>query len=37
MGRELMHIYPVYTESILRADDVLARQGCEWSLIGKLH
>ena len=35
MGRELMHTYPVYTESLLFADDILARLGCEWSLIGK--
>ena len=37
MGRELMHTYPVYTESLLLADDILARHGCEWSLIGKFH
>ena len=37
MGRELMHTYPVYTESLLRADEILSRHGCEWSLIGKFH
>lgn len=37
MGRELMHTYPVYAESLLRADAILAQYGCEWSLIGKLH
>lgn len=35
MGRELMHTYPVYTESLLLANDVLASHGCEWSLIGE--
>lgn len=37
MGRELMHTYPVYAESLLLADDILASHGCEWSLIGKVH
>lgn len=37
MGRELMHTYPVYAESLLLADDILARYGCEWSMIGKVH
>ena len=37
MGRELMHTYPVYTESLLYADDILARHGCKWSLIGEFH
>ena len=36
MGRELMHTYPAYTESLLYADDILARHGCKWSLIGEL-
>ncbi|KAL8887313.1 MAG: hypothetical protein Q9215_005100 [Flavoplaca cf. flavocitrina] len=36
MGRELMHTYPVYTESLLLANDVLASHGCEWSLIDEL-
>ena len=35
MGLELMHTYPVYTESLLYADDILAKSGCEWSLVGK--
>lgn len=35
MGRELMHTYPVYAESLLFADDILTKYGCGWSLIGK--
>ena len=35
MGRELMHAYPVYAESLLFADDILTKYGCGWSLIGK--
>lgn len=37
MGLELMHTYPVYAESLLRADEILASHGWGWSLIGKLH
>lgn len=37
MGRELMHIYPVYAESLIRADDILAKHGCEWSLISEFR
>ena len=35
MGRELMHTYPVYAESLLFAHDILTKYGCGWSLIGK--
>ena len=35
MGRELMHTYPTYIESLLYADDILSRHGCKWSLIGE--
>ena len=34
MGRELSKTYLVYAESLLRADKILKRYGCEWSLLG---
>lgn len=37
MGFELMHIYPVYAESLLCADDILTSHGCDWLLIGKFR
>ncbi|KAL8706673.1 MAG: hypothetical protein Q9201_000307 [Fulgogasparrea decipioides] len=36
MGRELMHTYPVFLESLLYADDILTSCGCKWSLVGEL-
>jgi acyl transferase domain-containing protein len=35
MGRELYEQYPIFTQSIQRADQCLAENGAEWSLIGK--
>lgn len=35
MGRELYEQYPIFTRSIQRADECLAGNGAEWSLIGK--
>ena len=35
MGRGLVHAYPVFAEVIARADTVLKRVGCPWSLSGK--
>lgn len=34
MGRELFNRYPVYRESILKADGQLKKLGAEWSLFG---
>jgi acyl transferase domain-containing protein len=35
MGRELYEQYPTFTRSIQRADQCLAENGAEWSLVGK--
>lgn len=35
MGRELLHQYPVFSQSLERAEKYLKEMGAEWSLIGK--
>lgn len=34
MGLELLR-YPIFEASLKRSDEILASQGCEWSLFGK--
>ncbi|KAL4966473.1 polyketide synthase [Aspergillus stella-maris] len=36
MGRELLSAYPVFRSTIQRCEDLLATQGCSWSLIEEL-
>lgn len=35
MGRELIGVYPVFTETLYEADQYLKQMGCPWSLLGK--
>ncbi|KAL2850218.1 hypothetical protein BJY01DRAFT_261657 [Aspergillus pseudoustus] len=37
MGRELIDAYPVFRQTIQRAEDVLLTQGCPWSLVEELR
>ena len=34
MGRELRYAYPVFESAIVKADLVLKKLGCPWSLLG---
>lgn len=37
MGRELIDAYPVFKDSLVRAEEYLKKLGAEWRLIGKIY